>query len=190
MCRSLFYENGSILGVDTRAECEVSRKRYLDQRAPEVRDRRRIDASCSSARYARRLAACETNEPRAALRSRAPCCSSPLGSREARHPGAIQGCAEGKTAMSRHTRLAWLALPVAMATLSACATWDPQVRALTRDPHLKGWVERCQAGDEAACQNARERVMHPFADLSKPGYAVFFENGAVYGRPTRAECEV
>jgi len=92
--------------------------------------------------------------------------------------------------MSRHTRLAWLALPVAMATLSACATWDPQVRALTRDPHLKGWVERCQAGDEAACQNARERVMHPFADLSKPGYAVFFENGAVYGRPTRAECEV
>jgi len=56
-----------------------------------------------------------------------------------------------------------IVLVVTAVSLAACATWDPQVRALTRDPYLKGWTERCQAGDQIACDNVRERVNHPFA---------------------------
>ena len=33
---AVFYENVSILGTATRADCEASRERYLDRRAPEL----------------------------------------------------------------------------------------------------------------------------------------------------------
>ena len=55
-----------------------------------------------------------------------------------------------------------IVLVVTAVSLAACATWDPQVRALAREPHLREWVDACNAGDMVACRRVHERVLgHP-----------------------------